>query len=85
MENGASALRLAKAYLKRRGAEEAGRLRKQIFDLENLRVLSWAGLVKLVWLTMWTYRLQTRVDYWPEEKVGKVEKTPSCSGLPGVI
>ena len=42
---------------KRRDAEEAGRIQKQVFDLENLRVLSWAGLVKLVWMTMWTYGL----------------------------
>ena len=52
-----SAVHLVKAYLKRWGVEEAGRLVKQAFDLENLRVLSWAGLVKLVWLTMWTYGL----------------------------
>lgn len=55
--DGAAAVKLAKAYLKRWGVEEAGRLVKQVFDLENLRVLSWAGLVKLVWLTMWTYGL----------------------------
>lgn len=52
-----SAVNLVRAYLKRWGVEEAGRLVKQAFDLENLRVLSWAGLVKLVWLTMWTYGL----------------------------
>jgi len=38
---------LAKAYLKRWGVEEAGRLIKQVFDLENLRVLTWSGLQKL--------------------------------------
>lgn len=55
--DGAAAAKFARAYLKRWGVEEAGRLQKQVFDLENLRVLSWAGLVKLVWLTMWTYGL----------------------------
>jgi hypothetical protein len=55
--DGTVAAKFAKAYLKRWGVEEAGRLQKQVFDLENLRVLSWAGLVKLVWLTMWTYGL----------------------------
>ena len=47
----------AKLYLKRWGVEEAGRLIKQIFNLENLRVLSWAGLVKLVWCALWAYGL----------------------------
>lgn len=51
------AVRLVRAYLKRWGVEEAGRLVKQAFDLENLRVLSWAGLVKLTWLAIWTYGL----------------------------
>lgn len=45
----------AKLYLKRWGVEEAGRLVKQVFQLENIRVLSWAGLVKLVWCAMWAY------------------------------
>ncbi len=51
------AVNLVRAYLKRWGVEEAGRLVKQVFDLENLRVLSWDGLVKLTWLTMWAYGL----------------------------
>ncbi len=63
------AVNLVRAYLKRWGVEEAGRLVKQVFDLENLRVLSWAGLIKLTWLTMWAYgrvclvRLQSRTVY----------------------
>jgi hypothetical protein len=48
---------LAKRYMQRWGVEEAGRLVKQAFRLENIRVLSWAGLVKLVWCAMWTYGL----------------------------
>jgi hypothetical protein len=42
-------------YLKRWGVEEAGRLVKQVFKLEDLRVLSWNGLVRLVWCAMWAY------------------------------
>ena len=49
------AAELAKRYIQRWGVEEAGRLVKQAFRLENIRVLSWAGLVKLVWCAMWTY------------------------------
>lgn len=56
-----SAVNLVRAYLKRWGVEEAGRLVKQVFDLENLRVLSWAGLVKLAWLAMWAYGLLCRI------------------------
>ena len=64
-----AAVKLARAYLKRWGVEEAGRLQKQAFDLENIRVLSWPGLVKLVWIAMWTYgliclmRMKTRQVY----------------------
>ena len=55
--DGCAAIKFVKAYLKRWGVEEAGRIQKQAFNLEDLRVLTWAGLVKLVWLTMWTYGL----------------------------
>ncbi len=55
--SGAHAVKLARAYLKRWGVEEAGRLIKQAFNLEDVRVLTWQGLVKLAWLAMWTYGL----------------------------
>jgi hypothetical protein len=55
--DGFLAVKLVRAYLKRWGVEEAGRIQKQAFNLEDLRVLTWAGLVKLVWMTMWTYGL----------------------------
>jgi hypothetical protein len=53
----------AKAYFKRWGVEEAGRLIKQAFDLENLRVLSWAGLQKLVWCALWAYGLLCQLRF----------------------
>lgn len=53
----------AKAYLKRWGVEEAGRLIKQAFDLENLRVLSWTGLQKLVWCALWAYGLLCQLRF----------------------
>ncbi len=40
-------LRIAIAYLKRWGIEEGVRLVKQIFDLENVRALSFAGIKRL--------------------------------------
>lgn len=55
--DGACAVKLVRAYLKRWGVEEAGRLIKQVFKLEDIRVLTWQGLVKLTWLAMWTYGL----------------------------
>ncbi len=55
--DGFAAVQFVRAYLKRWGVEEAGRIQKQAFNLEDLRVLTWPGLVKLVWLTMWTYGL----------------------------
>jgi|SRR3989339_51386 len=42
-------------YLKRWGVEESGRLIKQAFHLENIRLLSFCGLAKLVWLTLWCF------------------------------
>jgi Transposase DDE domain len=57
------AAELAKCYIQRWGVEEAGRLVKQAFRLENIRVLSWAGLVKLVWCAMWTYGLLCLVRF----------------------
>lgn len=57
VEDAAQAVTLARGYMRRWGVEEAGRLVKQAFGLENIRVLTWPALVKLVWLTMWTYGL----------------------------
>jgi len=42
-------------YLKRWGVEESGRLIKQVFHLENIRALSFCGLIKLVWLALWCF------------------------------
>ena len=42
-----SALRFVIAYLKRWGIEEGTRLVKQIFDLENVRAMSFAGIRRL--------------------------------------
>ena len=54
---GKQAVKMVRDYLKRWSVEEAGRLVKQAFDLENIRVLTWPGLVKLVWMAMWSYGL----------------------------
>ena len=43
----AALLRVIIAYLKRWGIEEGVRLVKQIFDLENVRALSFAGIRRL--------------------------------------
>lgn len=61
------AARLAKTYLQRWGVEEAGRLVKQVFQLEKLRVLSWAGLVKLVWCALWAYGLVCLRRFHPQQ------------------
>lgn len=50
------AQRIADAYMDRWGVEEAHRFAKQAFSLENnLRVLSWTGLKRLVLLAMLAY------------------------------
>ena len=47
-----SALRFVTAYFKRWGIEEGTRLVKQIFDLENVRAMSFAGIRRL---TLFSY------------------------------
>jgi hypothetical protein len=75
LQSATEAVEVAKAYFKRWGVEEAGRMIKQAFDLENLRVLSWAGLQKLVWCALWSYgllcqlRFSLRTRYSPLLKV----------------
>jgi hypothetical protein len=66
------AVEVAKAYLKRWGVEEAGRLIKQAFDLENLRVLSWAGLQKLVWCALWAYGLLCQLRFQPQNRYSRL-------------
>ena len=63
LKSAAEAVAVAKAYFKRWCVEEAGRLIKQAFDLENLRVLSWAGLQKLVWCALWAYGLLCQLRF----------------------
>lgn len=63
IQTGEQAVALAKAYLKRWAVEEAGRFIKQVFDLENLRVLTWAGLQKLVWCALWACGLLCQLRF----------------------
>ena len=63
VQSAEAAVALAKAYLKRWGVEEAGRLIKQVFDLENLRVLTWSGLQKLVWCALWACGLMCQLRF----------------------
>lgn len=63
VQSAEQAVALAKAYLKRWGVEEAGRLIKQVFDLENLRVLTWNGLQKLVWCALWACGLLCQLRF----------------------
>jgi len=67
LETAQEAAEWAKVYLERWGVEEAGRLVKQVFKLENIRVLSWAGLVKLVWCAMWAYGLVCLLRFQPRK------------------
>ena len=63
IQSAEAAVAWAKAYLKRWGVEEAGRLIKQVFDLENLRVLTWNGLQKLVWCALWACGLVCQLRF----------------------
>jgi len=50
-----SVLRIIIAYLKRWGIEEGTRLAKQIFDLENVRAMSFAGIRRLTLFAYLSY------------------------------
>jgi hypothetical protein len=54
------------AYVRRWGVEDAARVIKQSFDLENIRLLTFAGLRKMVWLTLWAYGFVCRIGAWPK-------------------
>ncbi|OFW35924.1 MAG: hypothetical protein A3J28_10415 [Acidobacteria bacterium RIFCSPLOWO2_12_FULL_60_22] len=51
----ASVLRIVIAYLKRWGIEEGTRLAKQIFDLENVRAMSFTGIRRLTLFAYLSY------------------------------
>lgn len=51
----ASILRVIIAYLKRWGIEEGTRLVKQIYDLENVRAMSFAGIRRLTLFAYLSY------------------------------
>jgi len=83
LRNAQEAVDIAKAYLKRWGVEEAGRMIKQAFDLENLRVLSWAGLQKLVWCALWSYGLLCQLRFRLRHYYGRLlEVYPSFGPEP---
>lgn len=58
--------RVVQAYATRWGVEDAARVIKQCFDLENIRLLSFQGLRKMVWLALWAYAFLCRIGLWPK-------------------
>lgn len=61
---------VAMAYIRRWGVEDAARVIKQSFDLENIRLLTFDGLRKMVWLTLWAYGFVCALGLWPGKRVG---------------
>lgn len=55
------------AYAARWGVEDAARVLKQSFDLENIRLLSFQGIRKMVWLALWAYAFLCHVGHWPRQ------------------
>jgi hypothetical protein len=82
LQTAQQAAELAKCYIQRWSVEEAGRLVKQAFHLENIRVLSWAGLVKLVWCAMWTYGLLCLIRFKRFKQYRDILKTYPSFGKP---
>lgn len=53
------------AYVRRWGVEDAARVIKQVFGLENIRLLTFDGLRKMVWLAAWAYGFLCIISRWP--------------------
>jgi hypothetical protein len=59
--------RIVRAYATRWGVEDAARVIKQCFDLENIRLLTFQGIRKMVWLALWAYAFLCRIGLWPKK------------------
>lgn len=59
--------RIVRAYAARWGVEDAARVIKQCFDLENIRLLTFQGIRKMVWLALWAYAFLCRIGLWPKQ------------------
>lgn len=59
--------RIVAAYVARWGVEDAARVIKQCFDLENIRLLTFGGIRKMVWLALWAYAFLCRIGLWPKK------------------
>lgn len=71
-----------RSYLKRWGVEVSGRFIKQAFQLELIRLLSFRGLVNLVWLTLWCFGFLSRL-YFCARKIF-IRLTSSVPGFTAV-
>jgi hypothetical protein len=60
------------AYVRRWGVEDAARVIKQAFDLENIRLLTFQGIRRMVWLTLWAYGFLCIIGHWPEKALNVI-------------
>lgn len=59
--------KIVAAYVARWGVEDAARVIKQCFDLENIRLLTFQGIRKMGWLALWAYAFLCRIGLWPKK------------------
>lgn len=62
--------RVIEVYAARWGVEDAARVLKQSFDLENIRLLTFQGIRKMVWLALWAYGFLCHIGHWPRKSLG---------------
>jgi hypothetical protein len=67
-----SVIRLCLAYLKRWGVELGIRATKQIFDLENLRPLTWTGIQRIVLIAFLAWAFLCKVAKSVRSKESKI-------------
>ena len=64
--------KITMAYVRRWGVEDAARVIKQVFDLENIRLLTFQGIRRMVWLTLWAYGFLCIIGHWPQKTLNAI-------------
>ena len=75
VRNAQDAQQVADSYMERWGVEEAHRLTKQAFDLEDMRALTWTGLRRLVLLAMLAYGFLAVLVHGSRDQVENIARS----------
>jgi hypothetical protein len=80
LQSEADALEVANAYMERWGAEDAHRFIKTAFSLENVRILNWVGLRRIILLAMLAYGFLSLLVHTKRRVIDKVARSFQAFG-----